>query len=154
MRITPFTLEDCSQAAQLHQTAFYTGWSQKDFENFVRDPLIFGLKIMIDNTLCAYIIWREVDQEAEIFTLVVASPLQRMGLGSQLLNHFLDQLLTRGIKKLFLEVAADNRNAQSFYLRHGFTEGGRRPNYYKREGDVLVEAFVFVKIISSDPILP
>lgn len=55
MRITPLTIEDCAPVAQLHQAMFLRGWNQKDFESFVKDPLIFGLKIKKDETLCGYI---------------------------------------------------------------------------------------------------
>lgn len=51
MYITSLTVEDCVHAAELHQAAFYKGWEKKDFEDFLEDPLVFGLKIQKDELL-------------------------------------------------------------------------------------------------------
>ena len=149
MRITPLTLEDCGPVAQLHQALFLRGWNQKDFEDFVNDPLVFGLTIQENKDILGYVVWREVKEEAEIFTIVVRPHFQGKGLGTRLLNHLCNQLHTHRIKNLFLEVAADNVKAQSFYIRHGFVCQGKRPGYYKRQGDALVDAWVFSKTIEG-----
>ena len=36
----------------------------------------------------------------------------------------------RGVREVFLEVRVSNTCAQKLYERHGFTEVGRRRNYY------------------------
>jgi len=43
--VIPLTLKDCAFAARLHQAAFYKGWTEEDFQEFLKDPLVFGLKI-------------------------------------------------------------------------------------------------------------
>jgi len=51
----------------------------KDFEEFLTDPLIQGLKIEDGTKLCGYILWREIGEESEILTLVVALNLRERG---------------------------------------------------------------------------
>src|SRR5437016_5284679 len=132
MYITSLTLKDCAEAAQLHQTAFYRGWTEKDFQEFLNDRLVCSYKIQKDGTLCGYILWREIDDEAEILTLVIAPSFQRRGLGNLLLKALFKHLKEIRIFKIFLEVAEDNTAAQSFYIRNGFILLGTRPKYYKR----------------------
>lgn len=190
--VVPLSLKDCAHAAQLHQAAFYRGWTEKDFEDFLEDPLIFGLKIQQDElftsrysstqdcdpelvldptrknkfgmiaksekTFCGYILWREIENEAEILTMVISPPLQRKGIGNLLLIALFERLKEKGISKLFLEVAEDNNMAKSFYINNGFVFLGKRQHYYKRPENKFVDALNFVKVISKDsdpfPIVP
>ena len=147
MHITPLFLEDCPQVAQLHQETFYRGWNEKDFQDFVKDPLIFGFKIEQGGDLFGYILWREVEGEAEILTLVIAPHVQRKGIGQQLLNALCERLTENGVSKLFLEVAEDNISAQNFYIKHGFVLLGKRDNYYLRKNSKHVSALSFMKVI-------
>lgn len=148
MCITPLTLKDCSHAAHLHQAAFYKGWVEKDFQDFLNDPLVFGLKIQKDDNFCGYILWREIEDEAEILTLVIDPSFQRQGLGNRLLHALFGRLKEKEITKLFLEVAEDNNNAQSFYINNGFTILGKRPNYYERAANIHIDGLNFFKIIA------
>ena len=149
MCITPLTLQECTQAASLHQAAFYKGWTEKDFRDFIEDPLVFSLKIQQSGNFCGYILWREIEDEAEILTLVIAPSFQRKGMGNLLLTSLFERLKSKGISKLFLEVAEDNKSARSFYIKNGFTIVGKRPNYYERAENKLVDALNLFKILSK-----
>lgn len=143
MSIISLSLEDCPHLSKLHQAAFYQGWTEESFENFIKDPLVFGLKIQKDDALCGYLLWREIRDEAEILTLVISPHVQRQGLGNCLLIALIEKLRSKGITKLFLEVAEDNYNAQSFYIKNSFCCLGKRPNYYKRPFNEFVDALNF-----------
>lgn len=145
MPITPLTLEDSIPATHLHQAAFYRGWTEKDFQGFLKDPLVFGVKVEELNKFCGFILWREVEDEAEILTLVVDPSFQRMGMGDQLLKALFEQLKEKRISKLFLEVAEDNEKAKSFYMKKGFSLMGKRPNYYERPNHKFVDALNLVR---------
>ncbi len=145
MPISPLTLKDCQKAALLHQGAFLKGWDAKTFREFLRNPLVHGLKIGENHELYGYILWREMGDEAEILTFVVASSYQRMGKGTFLLITLIKALRIKNITNLFLEVAEDNINAQSFYLKNGFSLLSIRPHYYPREGGKFIAALNFFK---------
>lgn len=149
MCLTSLTRKDCAHAAPLHQAVFYRGWTEKDFQDFLKDPCTFGLKIQNNGNLCGYILWREIDGEAELLTLVVSPPFQRRGLGNRLLSTLFEHLKTKGISKLFLEVAEDNSIAQSFYIKNGFILLGKRPQYYSRKGNTFVDGLNFFKTIEK-----
>ena len=147
MHINSLTLEDCEEAARLHQNAFFKGWSKKDFQEFLQNSLTHGLKIEASNSIYGYILWREVEDEAEILTLVVVPAYQRTGIGSLLLKVLSEVIIKKGITKLFLEVAEDNTQAQLFYHKHNFILLSKRPNYYQREKSKFVAALNFFKIL-------
>jgi len=150
MSIFPLTQEDCSPAALLHQQAFYKGWTEKDFKDFLNDPLIHGLKITENDTLTSLILWREVGDEAEILTLIVDPSYQRQGKANLLLETLIVHLVLKNISQIFLEVAEDNEGALYFYQKNGFLLLNRRPDYYKREGNKRVTALNLMKKLSQE----
>lgn len=84
--------------------------------------------------ILAYIIWREILDEAELLTISVSPDCQRKSYGQQLLQFMCQQCRQRQMKKCFLEVAENNHKAISFYMKHGYVEIDRRKNYYQAGG--------------------
>lgn len=147
MHALPLTLDDCACASQLHKNAFFSGWSEKDFQELLENPLTHGLKVEENHEPFGYLLWREVADEAEILTLVIDPPYQRHGYATQLLETVCNTLIKKKIYKLFIEVAEDNIEAQSFYKAHGFTYLTTRPNYYLREDGRYNPALIFLKTL-------
>jgi ribosomal-protein-alanine N-acetyltransferase len=73
------------------------------------------------------------DDEAHVATLGVAAARQGEGIGSLLLDALLAEADRRS-PVVLLEVRADNEVAHGLYRRRGFTEIGRRRNYYQPSG--------------------
>ncbi|EKE10118.1 MAG: Ribosomal-protein-alanine acetyltransferase [uncultured bacterium] len=140
MTLSPLTQNDCSRASLLHQEVFFKGWSEIDFLDLLKEPHIHGLKITENGVLTSYILWRVVEDEAEILTLVVTPFFQKKGQGSQLLHELTNHLIQNGVSYLFIEVAEDNMAGRAFYERHSFLFRNKRPKYYRREGNNLVAA--------------
>ncbi len=145
MNISPLILKDSQEAAELHQKAFFKGWTASVFEEFLQNPLTFGLKIKKNKSLSGYILWTKIADEAEILTLVVDPSYQRKGIGSALITRLCETLKDKGILRLFLEVAEDNVEGLSFYPKHGFVFLSKRPRYYPREENGYISALNFVK---------
>lgn len=64
----------------------------------------------------------------EVIALYVLPEFQRRGLGSALLRHGLGYLRGEGCHQAVLWTAAINRDAISFYRRHGFAADGQEKN--------------------------
>lgn len=136
---------DCAAAAALHREVFFKNWDEVAFKDFLQNPMIQGLKLKHKGELCGYILWREVAEEAEILTLVVAPSFQRKGIGSRLILTFFNFIVKKGITIIFLEVAEDNEKGRSFYIKHGFVFLSKRPFYYLRKGNEYISALNFSK---------
>ena len=68
--------------------------------------------------------------QAELELIAVASQAQRQGLARFLFAALANELKTRQVTEVCLEVRASNRPALAFYLDQGFVETGRRRRYY------------------------
>ncbi|NQX11974.1 ribosomal protein S18-alanine N-acetyltransferase [Microbacteriaceae bacterium VKM Ac-2855] len=69
--------------------------------------------------------------QADVQTMTVAAHARRRGLGRTLLTTVLNEARRRGAEEVFLEVRADNPNAQALYESAGFVTIGVRRGYYQ-----------------------
>ena len=78
-------------------------------------------------------------REWEIENIVIAAHARRRGLGTKLLDEFLDSACGEGAATIFLEVRESNCAARSFYEKFRFVEDGRRRCYYREpEEDAIL----------------
>ena len=68
--------------------------------------------------------------EAHILNVSVEPSLQGNGLGSQMLDHLIEDARGQGARQMFLEVRESNPAAIQMYINQGFNEVGRRRHYY------------------------
>ena len=74
-----------------------------------------------------------------MMNLAVAPRHRRQGIARQLVEALGDALRAQGVQSLTLEVRASNEAAIQLYRSLGFTQVGRRPNYYtKPREDALI----------------
>jgi len=91
-----------------------------------------------DQEVVAMIVaWFVVD-ELHIATIATRADHRRQGVASHVLQRALDDARERGAVRAFLEVRAGNEDAQSMYRKFGFAATGRRPGYYKDNGEDAV----------------
>jgi ribosomal-protein-alanine N-acetyltransferase len=147
MQINSLKLEDSLELASLHKATFFKGWEETVFQEFLQNPLIHGLKIEQNHKIIGYLLWQEVETEAEILTLVVAPCHQRKGVGNHLLGTFFKSMKMKGIRDVFLEVAEDNEKARCFYIKNGFAFLSKRLHYYPRKDNKYISALNFFKKI-------
>jgi ribosomal-protein-alanine N-acetyltransferase len=69
--------------------------------------------------------------DADIQTIAVAPAVRQRGLGRMLMVAVLRHAIDRGDPNVFLEVRADNPNAQALYVSLGFEQIAVRPHYYQ-----------------------
>lgn len=62
-----------------------------------------------------------IEQTAFLSMIIVVGNVQGLGVGKALLDETVRVCLSKGMKRLKLEVANDNVNALKFYERNGFT---------------------------------
>ena len=83
--------------------------------------------------------------QADIQTIAVVPEARRRGLGRELVTALLAEATTRGAREIFLEVRADNPNAQALYESLGFEEIAIRVGYYQPDN---VDAHVMKLVVS------
>jgi len=106
------------------------GWSQGIFlaELERRPPSVFVIRQA--DRVVAFAVTRIQAGELDIVNFAVARAERRMGLGLLLLRHLIERAKAEGAHAAFLEVRAGNDAARSLYVKFGFRETQRRPNFY------------------------
>lgn len=90
------------------------------------------------NSPAGFLVAGVLAPEAELESIAVALPFQRLGLGGLLLRELAEELRKGQVREVFLEVRASNRMALGFYRAQGFEETGRRTGYYADPGEDAV----------------
>ena len=131
-----------SDAGLLHaleRAAFGTSaWSESQVLSTLEHPGGFGLIVIETEGATAYLLGRTVAGEAELLRIGVRPERRRRGLGGALLEAFHGECDRRRAPHRFLEVRADNIEAQGLYRAHAWSEAGRRPRYYRDGTDALI----------------
>jgi [ribosomal protein S18]-alanine N-acetyltransferase len=92
-----------------------------------------------DARVQGFIVGRAVSEDWEIENIAVAGAARRRGLGTRLLEEFIDLARGRGAQSVFLEVRESNLAARRLYEKYAFVETGRRKRYYRQpEEDAIV----------------
>lgn len=127
--LRPMTRADLVAITAIEAAAYEFPWSQQIF----RDCLDAGHKcwtLAAHGVVIGYGILSSGAGEAHILNLCIAPAEQGRGHGERLLLRLLDLARWNGARRVFLEVRPSNAHAQTMYERAGFSEVGRRPNYY------------------------
>ena len=89
---------------------------------------------------------RSVADESELLLIAVSPSRYREGVGLRLLEHFMDQAAASGARRVHLEVR-DGNPAAEMYRGAGFTQVGRRRNYYHAPDGRQFDALTFAREI-------
>ncbi len=82
------------------------------------------------NKIVGFSLVRTVLEEAELMLIAVEPRVQGQGIGAALLQSVKEICQSQGVRRLFLEVRAEN-TAASLYARGGFIQVGLRKDYYR-----------------------
>lgn len=132
--------------AALHGEAFPPAerWDEAAFAALLDQPYCFACvheafdPALGETAPCGMALLRIAADEAELLTIGVRPAARGRGVGSALLTRSLAECAAGGAGRVYLEVAPGNAPAYALYLRHGFTEAGRRRRYYQDGSDALV----------------
>ena len=100
-----------------------------------------------EGILFGLIAFRIIADEAEILNLAVDSGRRRQGMASRLIEDVIAACKAAGVGRIFLEVRDSNQPARSLYTRMGFTEVGRRREYYRHPAE---DALVLARRLTED----
>lgn len=125
----------------IEQASHVVPWTEKTLAScFGDDYQVYGWFSDADNTLQGFYIAHHVADELTLMNIAVHCGYQGRGIGRQLMQHLI-ALARQQNATIWLEVRVSNAVAQALYLSLGFTEVGRRPNYYPL-GDGREDAMV------------
>lgn len=130
MEIREIQTEDISQVAGLESEIFSDAWS----ENAIRETWNQKQSILSGafqgQTLKGYLIVYYVLDELEIARIAVSPSARRQGIAGALLEDLEKKSEERKITRWLLDVRKSNQAAIALYKKYGFSEDGKRKNFY------------------------
>jgi ribosomal-protein-alanine N-acetyltransferase len=124
--------DDVEAVAGLEAQAFSMPWRADTFRTLLERPGAEMHVLEVDGEVVGYaVLWCILDQ-GELANIAVHPRFRGQGLGGLLLDRILEVACARGVRSLFLEVRLSNDAAAALYQSRGFTEIGRRKDYYDR----------------------
>ena len=119
------------QIAQLEKLCFSDPWSANSIATELDNKLAFWLVATEEERVAGYIGSQTVMDETDMMNVAVHPDYRRKGIAEALVNTLVERLQKMGSHCLTLEVRASNVTAITLYEKLGFSEIGRRKNYYR-----------------------
>lgn len=124
--------------------AYGEAWTGPQCAGLIPMPGVWLSIAREEDEVLGFALGRIVISEAELLLLAVRRGRQRGGVGRRLLERFLEVAVNRGARSLHLEVR-DGNPAIKLYQSAGFTEVGRRKNYYTGRDGQIYDALTLAK---------
>ncbi len=118
------------------------------FEEFDKERVLFDIE---NNTFTNYYIYRDstralafinyhiMYERAELININVFYKYENQGIGSKLIEFMFNDLKSKGVKEVTLEVNVFNYNAIRLYEKFGFKMIAKREKYYDGIDAILME---------------
>ena len=130
--------------ARIEKSVFSDAWDVKSLEDSFEYDYNHLLVEKCDGRVMGYVIYSDVQGDAELLRIAVDKRYRRQGVASKLMQSMLDDLAEAGAERVSLEVRAHNISAVSLYKKFGFVDIFVRTNYYHEPED---DALIFQKTI-------
>ena len=131
--VTDVTERHIAQIAALETECFSCPWTAAQLRSQLKDEHHEFIAAVDENdTVLGYVGMMYVLDEGYISNVAVAPLSRRQGIADALISALTDIAHTLALSFVTLEVRQSNDPAIRLYEKHGFTEVGRRKNYYER----------------------
>ena len=130
MMITEMNASYVPQVAALEKICFADPWSEMSIASELQSLWSYWLVALEEDRVVGYVGSQSSIDEADIMNVAVHPDFRRRGVAEALIIRLVSDLKERGIHALLLEVRVSNTPAITLYEKLGFSQVGRRKNYY------------------------
>lgn len=131
IKIVQMEARHVPQIAEIEKLCFSDPWSESSISSELSNRLSFWLVAEDGDAVLGYVGSQSVLGESDMMNLAVRPDCQRRGIGEALVLALWEAMRERGNRCLSLEVRVSNAPAIALYQKLGFSQVGRRPNYYR-----------------------
>ncbi|WP_428818998.1 ribosomal protein S18-alanine N-acetyltransferase [Microbulbifer sp. MCCC 1A16149] len=148
-------LSDADALATLARSAHSHPWSAKQYRDSLESGHICWVfhapanetpGVIDEQEIAACCVVSRVFDEIEILDVAVAPRWRRLGVAERLLQDIFS-CLPEDVARVLLEVRVSNRAARGLYHKLGFTEDGRRKNYYPKSDGSREDALLMSLVL-------
>lgn len=123
--------EDLEAVARLEELCFSIPWSSNAIEEAFANELYRFVAVEENGSVVGYANFRIVADEGEIERVAVHPDFRRRGYGRKLMEAMVEYSRKKGVRDMTLDVRVNNEKAINLYESCGFSEEGRRKDYYR-----------------------
>lgn len=117
----------------IETACFSSPWSESSLSDYLDGSPRKLAQGWLESDLVGFALFSVIIDEAELLQVAVEPSKRKQGIAEKLLQQSFQQLKTRGVSRILLEVRASNVTALKLYKRLGFCEDGIRKAYYPPE---------------------
>lgn len=124
-------------------------WTRAQMRDSLQLPSTFLLAIDRGGQLlgaggraAGFVLSRQALDEEELLLIAVRPEERGRGLGAKLIARHITEARRRGVRRIFLEMRANNP-AHALYRRCGYSPIGVRPGYYRAADGKPIDAITF-----------
>lgn len=133
--ISGIKAEDIPEIAQIEKKCFSEPWSEQLIRgSYLRKDHYF-IVAKKNNKILGYAGMYFAFSEAYMLNIAVKSEFRGLGIGYQLLGNLFSFCNKNNLEFLSLEVRSSNDGAIRLYKNMGFSQVGRRKNFYKKPNE-------------------
>lgn len=151
---------DVALLAELNRRCFEAGdaaifagtpWTARSLAEVLALPGAFALLAVEADQPVGFLLAQALFEDCEILSLGVLAACRRTGHGRRLVRAAAAVAARRGARRLLLEVAESNAGARALYAAEGFTDIGRRRNYYLLPNGTRADAVLCARPLAAEP---
>ena len=140
MTIEKMNAGQVAQIADLEKICFSDPWSENSIASELENKLAHWLVAQEGEMVAGYIGSQTVLGETDMMNVAVHPDFRRRGIAEALVKRLVEDLQAMESHCLTLEVRASNAPAIALYEKLGFSQIGRRKNYYRNpREDALIQ---------------
>ena len=132
----PFDEKHIADVETILKENFSKPWTQDNILS--SNSFSFKKVFLYGDAVIAFLDSNIIFDEAELLMLAVKKEYQNHGIGSYILNRYLEHLKSKNIKSIYLEVSENNIKAINLYKKFGFEVYGKRENYYSDNSSAIL----------------
>lgn len=144
-RICDIRAEHVDGVLELEKECFSVPWTRQQLLSQMPDKMHVLLVAENEGKLSGYVGMMYVLDEGYISNVAVSPDCRRQGIADALINELIGRAEALSLAFITLEVRVSNDAARALYKKHGFTEVGRRKNYYDFPTEDAILMTLFLK---------
>jgi [ribosomal protein S18]-alanine N-acetyltransferase len=142
IEVMPARLEEAAEIATLSRDIIEAGlawvWTPRAIAKEILRKDTEVIVARLEGTIIGFAAMRFLDDDAHLLLLGVLPGHQRGGVGRHLLEWLEKCARTAMIRRIQLQVRADNQKARAFYRALGYREARRWRGYYQGREDAIL----------------
>ena len=143
MVVRKMTEADLAEVTKIEFDSFAEPWSEKDFQNSLKDNNNEYLVAEIDGQVIGYCGYWGIAGEGDIFNVAVRKENRGQKTGYLMLCELIKLAKSRGIASLTLEVRSSNESAIRLYHSLGFEQTAIRKDFYTKPKEDAVIMWLY-----------